>query len=229
MTRSTRDQRDLAGLYALDALEPDAAAEFEQFMASSPETEREVEEFRRTAAVLAGAETAAPPADLKARVMAEIDTTRQERPTVVALSRRRFSAITVAVAAALVVIAGIAVLLASELDDTNNLVAVLEAPDAITVDLDGDNTPNLRVVWSDALDQAVIVPGESTVLQREVYALWNIEGDHLQPVAVFSGGDSVVVNTGELFDRPGQFAITIEPPGGSLQPTGPIIAGPVSA
>ena len=40
---------------------PNEAAEFERYLATSPEARQEVEEFRRTATVLAGAESAAPP------------------------------------------------------------------------------------------------------------------------------------------------------------------------
>ena len=65
MSRTPKDLRDLAGLYALDALSAEEAAEFERFLETSPETRREVEEFQRTAAQLAEAESTAPPAELK--------------------------------------------------------------------------------------------------------------------------------------------------------------------
>ena len=45
--------RDLAAAYALGALAPEDARRFEEFLAGSPETQREVAEYRDVAALLA--------------------------------------------------------------------------------------------------------------------------------------------------------------------------------
>ena len=227
MNRPPDHLRDLAGLYALDALGPEETAEFEAFLETSPETQREVEEFRRTAASLASAEATSPSPKLRDAVMAEVDVTRQERPTVVAISRRRASVMSFAVAAALVLIAGVALVLASRLDDANDVITVLEAPDAVTVTLDSDATPNLRVVWSATLDQAAVVPGSAPTLDGEVYVLWNLPASgEPQPIGAFDGGDTIVIDTDALFAAPTSLAITIEADADVVLPTEPIIAGP---
>lgn len=230
MTRSPKDLRDLAGLYALDALEPVERDEFERFLATSPETQAEVEEFRRTATALAGAEAAPPPAHLRQQVLEATATVRQERPRVVALTRRGVSAMTVAVAAALVVIAGVALVLTGRLGEANDQLAVLEASDAVWVALDGEATPNLRVVWSASRGEAAVVPGATPTLPEGVYALWNLRtGGDPQAVAFFDGSETVYIDTAALFREPEQLAITIEPSADVVAPTGPIVAGPARA
>lgn len=229
MNRPSNNLRDLAGLYALDALGPEETAEFEAFLATSPETQREVAEFRETAASLAAAEGVAPSVSLRDAVMAEVAVTRQERPTVVAMSRRRASVMSLAVAATLVLIAGVALVLANQLNEANDVIAVLEAPDAITVALDSETTPNLRVVWSAALDQAAIVPGQTAALEDGVFVLWNLPaiGDP-QPIAAFDGDETILVDTVELFTEPNTLAVSIETDPGVELPTEPIVAGPTT-
>jgi anti-sigma-K factor RskA len=64
---------DLAAAYALGALSPDEAQRFEAFLATSPEAQREVAEYREVAALLAlGGDEAAPGEALRARVLSRI-------------------------------------------------------------------------------------------------------------------------------------------------------------
>ncbi|MGH7498959.1 MAG: RskA family anti-sigma factor, partial [Gemmatimonadales bacterium] len=64
---------DLAAAYALGALSADEMQRFEAFLATSPETQREVAEMRDVAALLAlGQSDPAPSADLRERVLARI-------------------------------------------------------------------------------------------------------------------------------------------------------------
>ncbi len=71
----------LSGAYALDALEGDEKARFEAYLLTSEETRAEVASLSDTA-VLIGLSTAsvAPPADLRARLMAQIAVTPQRTP-----------------------------------------------------------------------------------------------------------------------------------------------------
>jgi anti-sigma-K factor RskA len=71
----------LSGAYALDALEGDEKARFEAYLLTSEETRAEVASLSDTA-VLIGFSTApvAPPADLRARLMAQIAVTPQRAP-----------------------------------------------------------------------------------------------------------------------------------------------------
>ena len=227
MSRTPKDLRELAGLYALDALDPDETEEFERFLATSAETQQEVEEFRRTAATLGAAEAAPAPDRLKASVIETVAATRQQRPVVVSLTRRRMSLVTAVAAAAIVVMVGVAAVLAGRLGDANDELDVLTAADALTFELDGERTPNLRLVWSAELGQAAVVTGATERLESAVYALWNVRADGVaQPIGIFDGGSDVTIfDTSGLFSEVGSLAVTIEPPGGSPQPTGEIIAG----
>jgi len=71
----------LSGAYALDALEGDEKARFEAYLLTSEETRAEVASLSDTV-VLIGLSIApvAPPADLKARLMAQIAVTPQRAP-----------------------------------------------------------------------------------------------------------------------------------------------------
>src|SRR5688500_15383954 len=73
--------RDLAAAYALGALPPEEARAFEAFLATSPEAQREVHEYRETAALLAlGGEQQRPSAELRGRVQAAIAASTEPRP-----------------------------------------------------------------------------------------------------------------------------------------------------
>jgi anti-sigma-K factor RskA len=89
--------RDLAAAYALGALSREEARAFEAFLATSPETQREVDEFRETAALLAlGSEAGLPSPELRGRVQAAIAATKEQglavrtpaAPRALALARR---------------------------------------------------------------------------------------------------------------------------------------------
>jgi len=70
--------RDLAAAYALGALSPEEARAFEAFLATSPEAQREVDEYRETAALLAlGVEEQRPSSELRGRVQAAIATAKE--------------------------------------------------------------------------------------------------------------------------------------------------------
>ncbi len=68
--------QDLSAAYALGALTPEEARRFEEFLATSPEAQREVAEFRDVAALLALAEAPAPGSDLRDRVLARVGSSK---------------------------------------------------------------------------------------------------------------------------------------------------------
>jgi anti-sigma-K factor RskA len=77
---TTADLHTLTGAYAVDALVPEEARQFEGHLAECAACAEEVRELRETAAVLGLAVAEAPPASLKTRVLAAIDTVRQLPP-----------------------------------------------------------------------------------------------------------------------------------------------------
>src|SRR6476660_5172453 len=74
MTGPAQDSlQGLAAAYALGALPADEARRFEAFLATSPETQREVAEYREVAALLALSGADATPGDaLRSQVLARV-------------------------------------------------------------------------------------------------------------------------------------------------------------
>lgn len=231
MNANNHDLHHLAGAYALDALDAEERRAFEAHYPTCEICKAEVQDFRAIAAALAEGVEAAPRAELKTQIMAEVTQTRQVSPLLpeaaIDLSehrRRRIrrSAFLVAAAAALVVILGL-VSLRSGPSQTDAEI-VLAAPDAIVTTLEGE-VGSLRIVWSDELDQVAIfgndlpAPGEGMA-----YALWFVEDDGVTPAALFSTEDDMVRVVESIEDiDPTAWGVTIEPDTGSAQPTSEIL------
>ena len=116
---------DLVAAYALGALGPEEARAFEAFLADSPETQRQVGEYRDVAALLAlaGPETGPGP-DLRGRVLERIRSQKVEALPVQASSRpaRPGPAMWLALAASLLAAVG----LGANLVSTRGRLAALE-------------------------------------------------------------------------------------------------------
>lgn len=238
----TDDLHHLAAAYALDAVEPDEARRFEAHLRSCDRCAAEVREFRTTAAELAGAASTAPPNGLRDRVLGEVATTRQRPPLLTSPAPtpwRRTSSpastprwrlgLVAAAAAVLAVVLGAGVIVrdvVAQRDEARELAAVLAAPDARFVPLDGPEGPTVRVVWSASAGAAVVVgadlpdPGPD-----RVYELWALADDGPRPAALFDpDADGRVEQRLDLPAEPtGGWGVTVEPDGGSPQPTGEIL------
>ena len=226
----TQDLHHLAAAYTLDALDADERAAFEAHYPSCEICAAEVADFRETAAVLAADVAAPPPADLKASVMAEVSRTRQLSPRagdVVELDRarsrrRRALRVVGAAAAAALLVVGTAVITRSGDDEFGPL---LEAADASFVTLEGD-TGSIEAIWSDELDQ-VLVQATSLADAGEglTYALWSLRDGRATPAGLFEpeadGSLAQIIDLGDL--DPAAWGVTIEPDGGSPQPTGEVL------
>lgn len=227
----TSELHQLAGAYALDALEESERVAFEQHLSSCDWCAVEVADFRATAAVLAEAVAAAPPPDLKPKVLAEITRVRQVSPTVVPLqSRRPIRKVVASIAAGLLLLAlGAAAVLRSA--RTGDIEDVIAAPDAVTVnltateDLEGD-PGMLRVVWSAERDEVVIIgedladPGSG-----KVYQLWLLaEDEAVVPEDLLVPEDGALRTVLRVSDRSAAgWAVTVEPAAGSTTPSPPIL------
>ncbi len=228
----TEDLHHLAAAYALNALDEIERREFEAHYPTCAICSAEVADYRETAALLAESVAVPPPADLKARLMAEIGDTRQIAPIlperVVDLAERKRrnqprQRVLAAVAAAIVAVAGFVggLQFAGSGDDTD----VVFAADAITLPLEGD-AGEARVVWSASEDRAVLIaaglddPGDGMA-----YELWLIDADGANPTGLFTPDDDGNVTIELPLDGrdPDAWGITIEPDTGSDQPTEPIL------
>lgn len=229
----TTDLHHLAAAYALDALDDEERRAFEAHYPSCSICSAEVTDYRETAAHLAAGTASEPPPELKARLMAEIATTRQIAPLVpdrvVDLAERkrrnapRQRVLALAAAAIVAVVGFVAGLqFAGSGDDLDD---VLVAFDARTLELQGD-AGDARIVWSESQDRGVLIanglaePGEG-----RAYELWLIDAAGPQPTGLFTPDDNGSIRLGLSLDgrEPDAWGITIEPDTGSEQPTGEIL------
>lgn len=222
------DVHALSGAYAVDALDDIERAAFERHLAECADCRAEVAELRETAALLAATEAVEPPPALRDRVLADIATVRPLPPPVAPpRSRRRLGNLVAAAAATVVLLgAGLAVW-HQPWEEENPTIAesVLTASDAQSTTLElGEATAT--VTHSDSLGRAVIVTDDMPPPpEGKVYQLWfDVPGEGmvsagLMPVAT----DQTVVLEGDATIATGA-GITVEPAGGSEEPTTPPVA-----
>jgi anti-sigma-K factor RskA len=209
------DRHSLVAPYALDALDEREENEFEEHLALCERCREELAGLREAAAALAvGAPPAKPPPELRQRIL---DQARSERPNVVALKRpRRWTpvlAATTAVAAA----AAIALAVwATSLDNSSDpLEKVLSQPGARLVSM---GSYGGVAVGPDG--QAVLALAVRPTETSKTYEAWVISGGKATPAGLFQGHDGTSIVKVAKPVAPGSVvAVTVEPSGGSPQPT----------
>jgi len=243
--------QDLAAAYALDALTPEEARQFEAFLETSPEAQRDVAEFRDVAALLAlaGPERAVRP-DLRDRVLARIAGERNRRIPSTALrssGRRTASAVWGALAASLIAVVGLGAALLSLRGDVARLEqtlaerqqqlagreatlnAILEpGVELYQLTASGDPDPGVQLFWDRERNRAIVHGFRlKPVPEGRAYQLWFIKDGKPVPSVTFKPeptGHAKVEQVPVPADgKVSAAAITIEPEGGSQQPTSPIL------
>jgi len=221
----------LSGAYAVDALDDIERAQFERHLAECAECRAEVASLRSTAALLAETTATTPPEALRERVLSDITTVRPLPPAVGkgAAPRRRFRLAPLAAAAAVIaaVAAGGIVIADPFGEDTSQIQPtavdqVLQAKDAerYTNTIDGSEATLVR---SPSLNKAVLVTKNmAPPPDGKVYELWL---DHKQvgmvPAGLMAeGGEQEILLEGDAATALGA-GITVEPAGGSEEPTLP--------
>lgn len=221
----------LSGAYALDALSPEEAEEFRRHLDGCESCRDEVRELQRAAARMGAAAEAAPPPELKARILAAADRTPQEPPRPATgepvegrdgRARRRWPAWLAMAAAAIVVVGGGVVGIQAMNDDEPALSAavsqVFEADDVRTATVSTANGGKLTVGVSPARDEMAVDTRDLPELDDEhVYQLWAVQGDRAVNVKVLED-----LEDGASMGLPEEdttVAVTVEPKGGSEQPT----------
>jgi anti-sigma-K factor RskA len=238
---------DLAAAYALGALSPEEARSFEAFLAGSPEARREVAEFRDVAALLALAGSdAAPGPDLRQRVLDGVRPRRAARsvrfPIWGALAASLIAA--AALGAALVSARGRVAGLRQELANREEILvrrlrvlsereatlnAILEpGVQMFQLTASGDPEPGIQLFWNRQRNTAVIHGFRlKPVPAGRAYQLWFIRDGKPVPSVTFKPEPDGYAKAREV-DVPSEgnvsaAAITVEPEGGSPQPTSPIL------
>lgn len=229
----TSDVHKLTGAYAVDAVDELERARFEQHLAECEDCRAEVAELRETAALLSEDTAVTPPAALRESVLAGISQVRPLPPEVPAPAPRASSEhrsgrrawMPFLVAAALALVVGVGALIVQPWggDDVPQLTAaeqVLQAPDAEEVFVDLGEAGRATVVRSKTEDKAVITTEDMVAApDGKDYELWFIDGDTFTSAGLMPDvADQTVVLDGSASDA-AAVGITVEPEGGSKQPT----------
>jgi anti-sigma factor RsiW len=228
------DIHALSGAYAVDALDDLERARFERHLAECDACTAEVASLREASALFAETTPLAPPADLRNRVLADIATVRPLPPVVPEATgdaRRRPRLLTRLVAAAAVVAAvgAGASVWHPWTDDTTQrqpsaIDRVLTADDARSFTRNLEDGSSATVVVSRSLHQAVVVPtGMKDPAPGTVYELWLQRGQEMVPAGFMTSTDHPVLFEGDAGSAVGA-GITVEPEGGSPEPTFPAVA-----
>jgi anti-sigma-K factor RskA len=233
----TNDLHHLAAPYALDAVEPDERNRFESHLAVCEQCQAELAGFLATAARLGEAEATAPPAGLRDRVVGLAGTTQQEHPVVTALAQRsrlRRIAPRIAMAAAIAVaVVGIGGFIveherAEDLSaDRTRFTTLMTADDATTTEGAVAGGGTLRVTASPTRDAAVVVGSSLDPLDPgRTYQVWRMKDNKPTSAGMLGRGSGLLYVDG--IDDTDAFAVSVEPAGGSDQPTTePIALAPV--
>jgi anti-sigma-K factor RskA len=207
--------RELTAAYALDALDPDERAEFEEHLAGCESCREEVAVLSSAAAALA---IAAPPVDpppaLRERIL---DAARAERPNVVPLRPRWASPIgAVAAVAAIAACAAIG-LGAWNLSLHHQLDQARSAQSLKRVPVSGASG-SLVVAGNE--QAALVLSDLRAAPEGKTYQAWVISGKQASSAGIFRGGSGTTyVRLAHPVGEGDVVAVTVEPAGGSDQPT----------
>jgi anti-sigma-K factor RskA len=220
----TIDLHTLSGAYALDALSAEEAEEFTRHLAQCEACREEVRELRAAAARMGEVEAVAAPPALRARVLAAADKQPQLPPRVTpigaARSRRLLPWLAAAAAAVVVVIGGVigvAQLRGPDQQPGESVSQVFEAADAHTRTFTTADGGRLRVATSPETGRMAIATKALRPLHHESYQAWTLHNGQATSAGVL---DDHAAGAVMQLPAPGTtVAITIEPPGGSKEPT----------
>jgi anti-sigma-K factor RskA len=235
------DLHTLTGAYALHALADDERERFERHAADCADCAQEVRELTAAAARLGLALTAEPGPALKDQVMRRITVVRQESPRTIALPAPRAVGVRLrrparwALAAALAAAAslgGTAVWQHQRAQDaqeqarqterrTDEVAAVLAAPDAKSRTATLAGGASGTVVVSRSRDQAVFIAARmAKPPSGKVYQLWFDDAGTMRSAGLMDPGRTTeaVLMKGSV-DGASGMGITVEPAGGSAEPT----------
>ncbi|MFE7810447.1 anti-sigma factor domain-containing protein [Streptomyces sp. NPDC057433] len=238
---TTTDLHRLTGAYALHALSDEESSAFERHLAGCEPCAQETAELGSTAARLGLAVATTPPPALRDQVLRRISTVRQQTPGARArplpvragLRARTLSGWALAAClAAAATLGGTAVWQHQRAEDARDQVrrtvqaadeiaAVLAAPDARTLASGlGDGATGTVVVSRDR-DRAVFVAsGMARPPGGKVYQLWFDDGGTMRSAGLMdpARSDQAILLRGAV-DGASGMGITVEPGGGSKQPT----------
>jgi anti-sigma-K factor RskA len=217
---------ELAAGYALDALDGAERAAFEKHLTGCEQCAADVRAFRETAALLAYAEDAPEPdAELRERILEEARRERPQPSVVVLRPRRALVATGLAAAAAVAAAVGLGIWaanLSNSLDTERAALADRARVAAILVDDQARRLPmgdQGEVVSSSDGDAVMIVRDLDPAPSGQTYEAWVIDAGGPVKAGLFEGGRQEIVLLQQPVGTGAMVAVTLEPEGGSDQPT----------
>lgn len=248
--RASADLHTLTGAYAAHALPAEEAHEFEVHLAECEACAQEVRELQATAAMLAVETTTAPPATLKRAVLAQVATTRQLPPLVradddrapamsqpaAALPRRRTWTAPLAVAAAVLLVAaatlgGFVVQQHRDLQQQRTA-----ARDVAALVADPAHTEHTARLASGGTVTVVAAHGQAAFTGADLpplpsgkgYQLWVMRGSSVTSAGMLPLRSGVAQTYVPDVSGGKALAVSVEPSGGSAQPTTtPVVVVPL--
>jgi anti-sigma-K factor RskA len=228
---TTPEVHALTGPYVLNALPEDERIGFEEHLADCQSCSAEVTELREAANKLGTAVATDPPPALKARVLAEIATTRQLPPLLKATelqtprkaySRRSFFGL----AAAGLAVAGAGGILIDQYRDNSRtrkqneqLASLLAEPDARTVRGNLKSGGQATVVASASKDTAIVLLRDLPKLpDNKTYQLWLEDKGRTMHSVGLTTSDGPQLIQGGVADKVA-FGLTVENKPGATTPT----------
>lgn len=223
---------ELAAGYALDALDDDERVAFEHHLEGCEQCAADVRAFRETAALLAyAAESPEPRAELRERVLEEARRERPSQSVVVLRPRRALRLTAIAAAAAVAAAIGLglwATSLSSSLDAERSALADSARAAAILADDGARRLPlgeHGTVVRAPDGEAVMIVRNLDEAPSGKTYEAWVIGTGGPIKAGLFDGGDQEIVLLDEPLGTGAIVAVTLEPDGGSEQPTSDVLFG----
>ena len=248
MTTTMDDRHTLVGAYALDALDDAERRTFELHLETCDDCRAEVAELSAAAAYLGVAAAVPAPPSLRDSVLDEIGRTRQLPPQrsnvrpLRGVTRRTATMLSAAAAVLAAIAISLGVIayqadqradrLAAETaqlrDQAEQVGSLLAAPDAVTAAAAVEGGGQAAVVASaDRGEVVLLAEGLPELPADRTYQLWLISDEIVSGgvVDVPADGDVTYLTAGELAGV-STIALSVEPEGGSAQPTTtPIFAG----
>jgi len=230
---------DLKDAYVLDALPEEERRSFEEYLAAHPERQADVDELGAIARLLAFAPREhEPPPELRRRLMevveVEAEPRRVRRPSVFARVVEFVGTRGLALGAAALLMIGLLswnVLLQGQVQDLQGQVRDAQSQHQVqesrTIKLGGawaGRGANATVVPIDKNRVILLAKNMPSVPDDRTCQIWVIKGDVPKPSGLFQpDGNMTATPVTQSIVRADTIAVTVEPAGGSQQPTSDIV------
>ncbi len=233
---------ELKDAFVLGALPEEERREFEEYLAAHPERQAEIEELGAVASLLAlSPQEQEPSPELRRSIMAVVEAEagrpRLESPSWLARMREFVGFRTLALGAAALLVVGLFswnMVLQGEMQDLQGRVQSLQdqPQEPQMVALEGTGTEQgarAELVTLEGDRAVLVVEDMPPVPEGKTYQIWVIEDDVPKPSGLFKPKqDSVAAVVEHPLGGGDVIAVTVEPDGGSPQPTSdPILAAKV--